>query len=191
MKELSFITSNLHKVEEVRDALKDLNLKVNHVKMQYTELQADTIMKVVLASATDLATTIEGKFFIEDSGISVDALSGFPGPYSSYVFRTIGWQGIIKLMEEVENRKAHFTSIFAFWDGWKLSTFEGITEGTIAHQGRGDMGFGFDPIFIPIHKLNEDNLTYAQIPLVLKNQVSHRGKSLSLLKQYLANSSIE
>lgn len=188
MEKLSFVTSNIHKFEEISDYFKDTKLKINHVNQKYAELQADSFLQIVLSSSSILSSTIDQPFIIEDSGLSVSDLNNFPGPYSSYVFQTIGWDGILKLMKNVDNRNAHFTSTIALAENDTIKTFEGITKGKISQQGQGDGGFGYDPIFIPKFvddKGNENLRSYAQMSLSEKNILSHRAQSMKKLRDYL------
>ncbi len=188
MEELSFVTSNMHKFEELSDYFKDTKLKINHIEQKYPELQADSFLQIVLSSSSILSSTIDQPFVIEDSGLSVSALGNFPGPYSSYVFQTIGWNGILKLMNNIDEREAHFSSTIALVENDTIKTFEGITLGTISHKGYGKGGFGYDPIFIPLFQDNDGNentRTYAQMELDEKNIVSHRARSMKKLRNYI------
>ena len=108
-------------------------------------------------------------------------MNGFPGPYSSYVFKTLGNKGIIKLMEGVENRKAYFMAVIAFFDGEKVWTFKGRVDGEIADEIRGDKGFGYDPIFLYGDK------TFAEMGDE-KNEVSHRRRALENFFSWLGKS---
>lgn len=182
-----FITSNSHKYEEFSHAIGKTKITGVHCKTKYAEVQADTIDLVAMASATQIASYLSEAFVIEDSGITIDALMGFPGPYSSFVYQTIGNQGIIDLMRDKENRSASFRSVFILFDGNAFHKFTGETRGVLDTSQRGEMGFGYDPIFIPYEE--EDVLcdkTYAQLPIELKNKLSHRGKSLEKLIDYLS-----
>lgn len=187
---ISFVTSNNHKFEELSSFFAGGSIKFQHTKQQYSELQAETFKQIVTSSASLLMTTIPQPFLIEDSGFSVHALQNFPGPYSSYVFQTIGWEGILDLMKDKKDRSAHFTSIFAYVEDDKIKVFEGITEGQVSTYGQGDGGFGYDPIFIPEFidiTGNRNTKTYSELDMKLKNTVSHRGLSMLKLKKYLEN----
>lgn len=182
MKELKVITSNIHKFEELEERLNGLEIELVHIKTAYPEVQAETIREVAIQSATTLMTFIEPPFIIEDSGLSIDHLNGFPGPYSSFVFKTIGWEGILRLMNDVHKRIARFTSIIVLVDKQKnIHVFEGIQGGEISEEGRGIHGFGFDPIFVP----GGADKTFGEMDLSVKNQYSHRGKSGVKLRQFL------
>lgn len=184
--EIKFLTSNQHKVEEVQGKLEDRfgkRYKLTHVNQAYPELQGDSTREIALQSATTMATTVDPPFILEDSGIFIDALSGFPGPYSSFVFKTIGLQGILDLMQSHSNRSARFISVIVFVDANKdFRVFEGVTEGSISEEIFGSGGFGFDPIFVP----NGETGTYAQLSLEQKNNLSHRGKSVQKFLDYLS-----
>ncbi len=110
---------------------------------------------------------------MEDDGLFIKDLNGFPGIYSSFVFKTIGNKGILNLLKDNENRKASFISIFSFFDGKIIESFSGETTGYITTKILPE-GWGFDPIFKPE---NEDK-TYGQIDILKKNEISHRSKAL-------------
>ncbi len=182
MESLKVITSNVHKFQEIKQRLSDLGIELVHVKVPYMEVQADFIRDIAIQSATTLLTYIDPPFMIEDSGIEIIHLKGFPGPYSSYVFRTIGWQGILNLMKQADNRSARFISTIVLVDSNRnMKVFEGFQEGEISLEGKGSNGFGFDPIFIP----EGTSKTYAQMDMETKNHYSHRGKSTKMLYEYL------
>ncbi|MET1125040.1 MAG: XTP/dITP diphosphatase [Archaeoglobaceae archaeon] len=165
-----FVTSNEGKFREVAEIAAKYGLKIEWLKMEYLEPQGSDLEEIAKLSAELLAEKINGEFFIEDSGLFVEALNGFPGPYSSYVFKTIGNEGILKLMENVENRRAQFKAVVAYWDGEKVWTFTGVVEGEIAREARGSGGFGYDPIFLYGDK------TFAEMGEA-KNEVSHRRRA--------------
>ena len=106
---------------------------------------------------------------IEDDGLHIDSLDGFPGPYSSYVQKTIGNQGIINLVKT--DRSAKFVSNIIYHDKYCFKSFEGKLFGTISKSEKGN-GWGFDPLFIP----KNQKQTYGE--LTDKNNISHRYKAL-------------
>jgi len=162
-----FITTNPGKFNEVKRIANEHNIEINWLKLKYPELQGDDLVEIAKESARILSTKIRDKFFIEDSGLFIEALKGFPGPYSSYVFKTIGNKGILKLMEGQTNRSAYFKAVVAYFDGDKIHTFTGKVNGTISRELRGFGGFGFDPIF------EYKGRTFAEMGEE-KNKVSHR-----------------
>jgi XTP/dITP diphosphohydrolase len=116
---------------------------------------------------------------VEDAGLFVDALNGFPGPYAAYVYKTIGNKGLLKLMQNVEKRRAQFWSAIAYCDSEAKAplVFEGEAEGEITvneRVGNDKSGFGFDPIFQP----DGSAKAFAEMTLKEKNGFSHRAKTV-------------
>ena len=120
---------------------------------------------------------------IEDAGLFINALKGFPGPFSSYVFKTIGCNGILKLMNGVMDRSANFVSMIAYARSYnEIYFFKGELPGEIALKASGTGGFGFDPIFKP----NETpTKTLAELTFEQKNEISHRAKSYKKLAKFI------
>ncbi len=174
-----FITSNRGKFEELKEIGKGFGVDVEWVEMEYLEPQGNDLEFVARRSAEMLSGAVEPPFFIEDSGLFIDALHGFPGVYSSFVFKTIGNDGILKLMEGVEDRRARFVCVIAFSDGEQVRTFTGEVEGQIAREKRGEHGFGYDPIF------EVDGRTFAEMG-EKKNELSHRRRAAEKFFSWLA-----
>ena len=184
---LYFVTGNIHKFNEVSKLFQQhsVNFHLKHCEMNAIEIQADTNKEVVIGKLNAVKNKIDGSFFVEDAGFYVDEpLNGFPGVYSSYVFKTIGNQGILKLIDDFKNSRAHFSAIFAlyFKPHDKIYIFEGKVYGTVSKDIRGDKGFGFDPIFIPHDKPDK---TFAELTMEEKNRLSHRAKALTKLIEFL------
>ncbi len=176
--EVSFITSNEGKYREVREIGVSYGIDVKWIRRGYMEPQGSDLEEIARKSAEILSKEIRKPFFIEDSGLFIYALNGFPGPYSSYVFKTIGNEGIIKLMKGVKDRRAYFLAVIAFFDGRTVKIFKGRVEGEISEEIRGEWGFGFDPIFL------YDGKTFAEMG-EKKNEVSHRRRALEEFFSYL------
>ncbi|ANF22439.1 XTP/dITP diphosphatase [Thermococcus piezophilus] len=177
---LAFITSNPGKVEEARKYFEPLGVEVYQLRVEYPEIQAETLEEVALFGLEWLSRKLKEPFFLDDSGLFVEALGGFPGVYSAYVYKTLGNEGLLKLLEGVENRKAYFKSVVAYWDG-EAHLFTGVVHGEIIHEKRGDMGFGFDPIFRP----SGFEKTFAEMTTIEKNRISHRGQALKAFSEWL------
>ncbi len=174
-----FITSNEGKFREVKEMAAKFGIEVEWLKMEYLEPQGNSLEEIARVSAEMLTSRINGEFFLEDSGLFVEALKGFPGPYSSYVFKTIGNEGILKLMDGVEDRRAFFMAVVAYFDGSTVRTFTGKVEGEIAREIRGTQGFGYDPIFLYGDK------TFAEMSTEEKNRVSHRRRAFEEFFRWL------
>jgi XTP/dITP diphosphohydrolase len=182
------VTGNVHKFNEARHVLNEFGLSTAMLNIDTVEIQTDSIEEIAKTSAIDATRKCCLSIIVEDAGLFIDALNGFPGPYSSYVFRTIGTRGILKLMKEVKKRNALFESVIAFHSPElkTLKCFHGEIKGKIAEQTRGLAGFGFDPIFLP-HQ--GGGKTFAEMPLVEKNRYSHRAKALRDFAEWYVSTS--
>jgi XTP/dITP diphosphohydrolase len=121
-------------------------------------------------------------FIIEDSGLFIDPLGGFPGVYSSYILKTLGNPGILRLLGDRKDRDAVFRSCFGHFSTHRgPALIKGECKGRIAFEQRGKEGFGFDPIFIP----DGEERTFAEMSVEEKNSISHRGRALEALYNHL------
>ena len=173
-----FVTGNIHKFREASAVLSEFNISTAMLNLETTEIQSDNIDEIAEASVLEAGQKSNMPVFVEDAGLFIKALSGFQGPYSSYVYRTLGCQGILKLMKDVAKRDAYFYSSVAFCDSGNphsLKCFSGKVDGKITLRARGIRGFGFDPIFEPSA---EPSRTLAEMTLHKKNQYSHRARAL-------------
>jgi XTP/dITP diphosphohydrolase len=177
---LAFVTSNPGKVKEAKKYFEPLGINVYQLKIEYPEIQADTLEEVAEYGLRWLSERIKNPFFLDDSGLFVDALKGFPGVYSAYVYKTIGYEGILKLLQGEKNRRAYFKSVVAYWDG-DIHMFTGIVKGEITEKPRGSGGFGFDPVFRP----EGFDRTFAEMTTEEKNLISHRGRALRAFATWL------
>ncbi len=182
-----FVTGNIHKFNEISDLFSKADIKYNlkRKEVEMVEIQTTNVKKVATFKLNSIKGQIDGSYFIEDAGFFVDIpLDGFPGVYSSYVMKTIGNKGILRLIDDFEKTSAHFTSIIAlyFKPLDRNLFFEGIINGKISKTVRGERGFGFDPIFIPN---SISNKTFAEISTEEKNNISHRGQALKKLISFL------
>ncbi len=177
MRKLKFVTTNPNKFLEAANFLAEIELE--RVDRAYTEVQADTLNEVVKHGLRELADQGFENFFIEDAGLFIHSLKGFPGVYSAYVNRTIGCNGILKLAGN--NRKAEFRSVVGLYLDKKINLFEGVCEGEISGEKRGKSGFGYDPIFIP----ENETKTFAEMEIKEKNSYSHRARALVKIFSYL------
>lgn len=187
MRVLYFATSNKGKLVEAQKALEPMKIEVKQLDIAYPEIQASTLEDVARFGMNWLVDKVEhediDELIIEDAGLFIHALNNFPGVFSAYVFRTVGLNGILGLMGGKEDRSAHFESCIAYWEeGSQLMFFKGRADGTVVSEPKGEHGFGYDPIFIP----DGENRTFAEMQTEDKNRLSHRGKSLKKLVEYLS-----
>lgn len=180
---LLFATSNIGKFEEAVNVLEEYGLAIEMVRIKRFEVQSDDLVEIAKISALFALEEVKNPVIVEDAGLFIEALNLFPGPYSSYVYKTIGLDGILKLMENVKNRRAYFMSAIAYcWSESEVKIFEGRVDGTITHEKRGERGFGFDPIFCP---RGGEGRTFAEMSTEEKSMISHRGKSFRKLATWL------
>ncbi|MEM3463056.1 MAG: XTP/dITP diphosphatase [Candidatus Bathyarchaeia archaeon] len=171
-----FLTKNLGKFEEASEVLGRFGIEVLRLSEDKIEIQSDDLCEISKFSSLEASRAHGIPLITEDAGLFVDSLGGFPGPYSSYVFRTIGVSGLLKLLDGVSDRGAEFKSAVSFCaPGFGPLCFLGIVRGRISEEARGSQGFGFDPIFIPD---GEGDRTFAEMGLEEKNKYSHRAKAL-------------
>jgi len=178
------VTSNLGKAREFESIFSEYGLSFRIEPIKTPEIQAVDLRIIAEQSAIYAYDILREPVLVEDAGLFIDALNGFPGPFSSYVYKAIGIRGILKLMEDVEDRRARFLSVIAFYTpmigGVKI--FTGEVEGYIAREPRGSSGFGFDPIFIPAEG---DGKTFAEQSVEEKNKLSHRARAARKFAEWM------
>ncbi|MBT4925302.1 MAG: non-canonical purine NTP pyrophosphatase [Euryarchaeota archaeon] len=162
-----FLTGNLGKVAEAREHLAPLGYEVNQLIVpedNIVEPQTDSLTEVAMAKIEQAKSHLPGgsnskdMLMIEDAGLFIDALSGFPGVYSAYVHNTIGCGGIIKLLSHLTSedsvrlatlRSAEFRAVAVLWDDGKTFVGNGSCPGYISQSVVEGNGFGYDPLFVP------------------------------------------
>lgn len=148
------------------------------------EVQNDDVAYIAKKAVEHLCPHHD-RVVVEDTGLYIEALGGFPGPYAEYVYRTLGLGGVLKLLSGVDNRKARFKCAAAMCIGGRVEVFVGEVSGEISHTPRGAGGFGYDPVFIP----EGYSKTYAELGDEIKNQISHRAKAFRALASWLQSRS--
>jgi len=180
MQVITFASTNLNKYREVQSILSIHGIAVDFAEINPIEIQSDSLEEISGEKAKSAFAMVEKPVIVEDDGLFIDALKGFPGQYSSHTFKTIGNEGILKLLLGTADRMASFRSLIAFYDGERLSMSEGCVNGIISDTVAG-LGWGYDPIFIPAGT----NLTFAQLK-DRKNEYSHRKKALDRFASWYA-----
>jgi XTP/dITP diphosphohydrolase len=189
MEKLIFATNNQNKVIEIRKVLGDLfdiiTLQEAGIDIDIPEPH-DTLRANATEKSTTIFTLTNKNCFSEDTGLEVDSLNGEPGVKSArYAGKDSSFEENIKKLlnnlDGIENRKARFrTYISLILDGSE-HRFEGICEGKIITERRGQNGFGYDPIFVP----DGTDKTFAEMDLEEKNRFSHRKKAIEKLIIFL------
>lgn len=174
---LAVVTSNANKAREVAAYFAGV-LEVEHVPLECPEFRNDDVGEIAREKAAFAYRATSRPLIVDDTGLFIDALRGFPGPYAAYVHDTIGNAGVLKLMEGVEDRSAHFETAIAFAREDGIRIFRGILPGRIVAP-RGEEGFGYDPIF------EHGGQTLAEMPLAEKSRISHRARALEAFRAWV------
>ena len=174
-----FATGNIHKFNEARSLLSPLGFAVALLRVKGDEIQSESLKEIAQKSVENAFRQTRLPIFVEDAGLFIDALDGFPGPYAAYVFKTIHNRGVLRLMDGTKNRGATFRSVIVYLDESipEPISFEGESRGEITLRERkpqGEAAFGFDPIFQP----EGTGKSFAEMPIEEKNCYSHRAKAM-------------
>ncbi|MBN2251809.1 MAG: RdgB/HAM1 family non-canonical purine NTP pyrophosphatase [Candidatus Altiarchaeota archaeon] len=180
---IPFATSNPHKVREANEVGKGYDIEFVQLNEPYPEIRDEDVGRVAFEGARHVYEKTNKAVIVEDTGLYVDALCGFPGPYSAYAYKRIGCAGILKLLAGEADRKAVFISAIGYCDRSGARVFRGECAGSIPTEERGPPLFGYDPIFIP----HGGEKTFAQDP-AMKHRVSHRRKAFEGFCEDLASS---
>jgi XTP/dITP diphosphohydrolase len=173
-----FATNNVNKFDEARRVLAKYNIAVGMLRVKSLEIQGERLEEIAKASVVDAFEKCRLPVIVEDAGLSVDALNGFPGPYAAYVYKTVGNQGLLRLMKGIQPRRARFESAVAYFSAELESPvcFHGQVLGKIVDEERrrsNRSGFGFDPVFTPLNS----SKTFAEMSIAEKNKHSHRARA--------------
>jgi XTP/dITP diphosphohydrolase len=172
---VAFATGNAGKVREAQIILGPFGVEPIPIDAKGVEIQADAVSEVAAFSARTAAVRVGRPLIVEDAGLFVDSLHGFPGSFASHAFKTLGISGLLKLLEGERQRTAEFRSAVAYCEPSKEPmVFDGRVKGTILPAPRGAGGFGFDPIFLP----DGESASMAEMTLEAKCRISHRGQAM-------------
>lgn len=181
-KTIAFASTNGNKYEEARSMLAAHGIAAEFAQVSPVEVQSDSLGEIAAEKAKSAYSLVKRPVIVEDDGLFIRALNGFPGQYSSYVFKTIGNAGILRLLAMEQDRSASFRSVIAYFDGSTLQAFEGVVEGSIAFRPASG-GWGYDPIFVP----GETSITFAELG-ANKGEYSHRRRALDKFASWYCSS---
>jgi XTP/dITP diphosphohydrolase len=171
---LWFLTQNRYKYNEARSILASQSIPLRQLNDSKIEIQGTSPEEIAKFALEMALKRHRREILVEDSGLFVEGLNGFPGPYSSYVLGTIGLKGVLSLMKDRNDRRAYFRASIAYGSPHNKSRlFTGKVAGEISREILGETGFGYDPIFIP----NGSRKTFGQSTQAFKNTRSHRAKA--------------
>jgi XTP/dITP diphosphohydrolase len=170
--DVTFVSTNPGKFREVREILAPYGLRARWKRRELPEPQAE-LLEDVVAAKLDAVGDLTGPVLVEDSGLFIPSLGGFPGVYSAHFLRIWKFQPILELLR-TRARAAYFRSVVGVRKGRQRWTFGGEVVGSIARAPAGSGGFGYDPIFVP----RGWTRTFAEGSAEEKNAISHRGRSV-------------
>lgn len=188
-RQLSFVTGNLKKLEEVKAILgPKFPYEIINRNIDLPEYQGEP-PDICRAKCKAAAGIVQGPVLVEDTALCFNALGGMPGPYIKWFLEKLNPEGLHRLLHGFEDKSAYALCTFALYEGQSsnssspedaaILTFSGKTDGEIVSP-RGPRDFGWDPCFQPVGC----DQTYAEMPKQQKNSISHRYKALNALKQH-------
>ena len=176
------MTTNRGKYDEISRMIHMRGHLAEQLPTPYPEMQSESLEMVVIQGLYWLMKHYDRPVLVDDSGLFIDALRGFPGVYSAHAYKSFGCDGILRLMEKEEDKRARFECVLGFMDRGKDPVlFKGISVGSIYTEERGEKGFGFDPIFVP----EGHSETFAEMAMDQKNEMSHRGRAFEKFFEFL------
>jgi len=192
MNKLVLASRNKNKIEEMKALVSGLGIEVfstlDFPELEEVEEDLPTLEENALKKARYVHKKTGLAALSDDTGLEVDALNGAPGVYSArYAGDDVSYQdNVHKLLNEMsgeKNRGAQFRTVVALVTDENEYTYEGICEGEITEDQRGDKGFGYDPVFLPTGY----DKTFAELDSSIKNVISHRGKAVQKFISFLTS----
>jgi XTP/dITP diphosphohydrolase len=164
------VTGNLGKIAEARLAM---GSDLETVLADLPEVQSLDYLEVVRAKADEAWRQLGRPLIVEEAGLDLAALNGFPGTLVKWMLKAVGAEGIARTAAALGDIRAASRCFLLYKDGDRELIAEGRTEGTLLVHGRGSHGFGWDPVFLP----DGATQTFAEMTVPEKDAVSHRGKA--------------
>ncbi|HEY9422274.1 MAG TPA: non-canonical purine NTP pyrophosphatase [Thermoanaerobaculia bacterium] len=172
------VTGNRGKIAEARLAL---GADLEAVEVDLPEIQSLDYLEVVRAKADEAWRRLGRPLVVEEAGLDLSALSGFPGPLVKWMLQAVGAEGLARTAHALGDRRASARCFLLYKNGDREVIAEGRTEGTLVLPPRGAHGFGWDPVFLPEGSAS----TFAELTGSEKSAVSHRGKAWRALSERL------
>ncbi len=190
--EIVFATNNYNKLKEVRSLLSDININILSLKDIGCKEELPETHETLEENAREKARFVANKYqincFSEDTGLEINSLNGEPGVYSARYagLKCVAEDNIKKVLKKMKgiiDRSAQFRTVISLIINGKEIQFEGVVKGNIFYEKIGKEGFGYDPIFQPV----DYDVSFAQMDMETKSRISHRGKAVRKLIDYLLN----
>lgn len=180
MTEVRFVSTNPGKVREVRAVLAPYGVRVRWSRRRLAEPQAETLEEVARHKLSSVPASA-GYVLVEDSGLFVRSLGGFPGVYSAHILKLWGFGPLLELVRR-RDPTASFRTVAALRHGRRVWLFAGEVRGRLSRRAVGRHGFGYDPIFVP----DGFRRTLGELPSTTKDRISHRAEAMRRVGAFLA-----
>ncbi|MDE1810828.1 MAG: non-canonical purine NTP pyrophosphatase [Candidatus Micrarchaeota archaeon] len=191
MRSVAFVSGNDHKAKEIIAMGKERGIKIAHIKLPKVEIQSDSNAEIAMKSAMEAYRNVKKPLIVDDSGLFIRSLGGFPGIYSAYVYKTVGIAGVLRLLHGARDRSAQYRTSFCYTDGKTTKLFEGANPGTISKRMMGarklESGLAsmpYDVIFIP----KGYKKTFSMLSVNLKNRISSRSVAFNKFADFFLKS---
>ncbi|MCK9272753.1 RdgB/HAM1 family non-canonical purine NTP pyrophosphatase [Candidatus Gracilibacteria bacterium] len=178
MQHLKFATSNPNKLKEASEIL---GFSMEQIKLDLDEIQTTSVEELIRHKAIEAYKKSGKNVIVEDSGLEFISWNGLPGALIKWFESTVKIEGILKMLENFEERTALAVCYVAMYDGEEFFMAKGEVKGKISHKPTGDNGFGWDVIFIP----DGYDKTFAELGSDIKNQISQRKLAFENFKKLL------
>jgi len=178
--DLVFVTSNLNKVREAEAVL---GRALDHRALDLPEIQSLDLAEVVRSKAAAAWKRIGRPVLVEDTGLELVGLDGFPGPLVRWLLTSVGPEGIARIAHTFDDQRATARCLLCATNGSGEILGEGVVEGSIAPRPRGQQGFGWDCVFVPD---DQGGRTFGEMTDKEKNRISHRQRAFEALREALA-----
>jgi len=165
-----FVTGNRGKLEEAR---RIVGPALEGVELELPEIQSLDLRAVLRAKGEEAWRRLARPLVVEETGLELAALNGFPGPLVKWMLEAVGPEGIARVALALGDARATARCGLLFRDGGREAVAEGETHGTLVSPPRGGSGFGWDPVFVP----EGEDRTYAELPPEVKDSIGHRGRA--------------
>lgn len=175
---LYFATSNKHKLAEANHAL---GMRLAQADIDLMEIQDASVRRVARHKAEQAHSILKRPVIVEDTGLYLVGLNGFPGALVKWLVGSVGPRGLCRIVDRLGTRRAYAETCAAFNDGKRTRIFTGRVYGSIAENPSGKTGFGWDAVFVP----KGHTKTFAQMGRAEKGAISMRGIAFRKLKKAL------
>ena len=179
MTSVTFVTGNDKKAQYFSELI---GLSIEHQKAEVHEIQSLEPLEICEYKAKDAYKQIKKPVIVEDVSVVIYCLGRLPGPFIKWFEDELGLEGICRLADADEERKAVASCVYSYFDGERLIHFEGSLDGTIAQHPRGDSAFGWNPTFIP----QGTHQTLAEMDDTTFKSYYLKIKPITKLKEFLA-----